>query len=132
MTPTPVPMSSHDQRGHVANHFDCLDLMNAMVPLMMPSVSCDANASVNGVRWPKSNVSTSFNPLDLMNAVVSLMIPLASYDTAAGTSGVMGPKSNSYYGCTTCQLHGQNRTKKIQFLLVYTAIIYSKTSNYSR
>ena len=46
---TPVSMAAHDQICHVAPHFDCLDLWNAIVPLPMPSASCDTNASASVV-----------------------------------------------------------------------------------
>ena len=32
---TLLPMASHDQESHVACHFNCYDLRNAMVPLLM-------------------------------------------------------------------------------------------------
>ena len=32
-----APMVLHDQKSHVAHHFDHLDLRNAVVPLMTPS-----------------------------------------------------------------------------------------------
>ena len=38
-----------DQKGHVAPNFDHLGLRNATVPLMMPSASCDADTSANGI-----------------------------------------------------------------------------------
>ena len=42
---TLVPLTSHDQRSHIASHFDCIDLRNAMVLLMMLLALCDAGAS---------------------------------------------------------------------------------------
>ena len=45
----PVPMLSYDQESHVAPEFNHLDLMNAIVPLIMPLVLCDANAAINGI-----------------------------------------------------------------------------------
>ena len=39
--------ASHEQKSYVAHHFKHLDLRNVMVPLMVPSASCDANASDN-------------------------------------------------------------------------------------
>ena len=66
------------KKSHVAPHFDCLDLMNAMVLLkhswchvmlmLLPVVSHDKN----------SHVEPSFNHLHVMNAVMPIMIPSAS------------------------------------------------------
>ena len=36
-----VSVASHDQKRHVAHHFDHTDLREAMVPLMMLLASCD-------------------------------------------------------------------------------------------
>ena len=41
--PILMPMASHDQKSHVALHFDHLDLRNAMVLLTMLSTSHDAD-----------------------------------------------------------------------------------------
>ena len=39
------PMVSHYQKHYDASHFDCLDLRNAVIPL----VSCNANTNGNGI-----------------------------------------------------------------------------------
>ena len=44
---TLVPMVSHDQKSHITPYCDCLDLGNAMVSLIMPSASCDADTSTS-------------------------------------------------------------------------------------
>ena len=44
-----LPMVSHDQKSDVAPNLDLLHLMNAEVPLMMPSALHYANASANGI-----------------------------------------------------------------------------------
>ena len=49
MMPMPVPVVSHDQKGHVAPHSNHLDLWNVMMPLMMPSESCDTDACASGI-----------------------------------------------------------------------------------
>ena len=36
-------------KSYVVPHLKCLSLVNAMVPLIIPSASCDGNATVNGV-----------------------------------------------------------------------------------
>ena len=41
----PVVIVSHDQKSHVAPHFSCLNLRNAVVPFTMPSTSCDIHTS---------------------------------------------------------------------------------------
>ena len=47
--PMPMQMVSHNQKSHVAPHFNCLDLMSAVLPLTVPLALLDANASANGV-----------------------------------------------------------------------------------
>ena len=32
--PMPTPVVSHDQKSHVTPYFNCLDLRNAMVPMI--------------------------------------------------------------------------------------------------
>ena len=44
-----ICMASHNQKGDVTSQFDCLDLRNAMVLLMIPQASCDASAGISGV-----------------------------------------------------------------------------------
>ena len=50
MMPVLAPMVSHDPKSYVEPHFNHLDLRNAVVPLTMPSVSCDADAGANGIK----------------------------------------------------------------------------------
>ena len=47
--PRPVPMAAYDQKGHVALHFDCLDLINVMLQFTVPFALCDANTNANGI-----------------------------------------------------------------------------------
>ena len=68
-------MVSHNQKGQVVSQFDCLDLQNAMVPLMTPLASCDANAGTSCVTDQKGHVAPYFNHHDLRNVMVPLMIP---------------------------------------------------------
>ena len=44
-----VPVVSHYDKGHVAPHFNSLDLKNAVVPLTMLSASCYADPTVSGI-----------------------------------------------------------------------------------
>ena len=44
----PMPFVSH-HKCHVALHFKCLDLRIAVVLLMMPLASYDANATANDI-----------------------------------------------------------------------------------
>ena len=46
---THVTMASHDEKHHIAPHFNCLDLGNSVVQLMMPSASCDAHTGTDGI-----------------------------------------------------------------------------------
>ena len=45
----PVQTASHDEKSHVMPCFNCIHLMNKMVPLMMYLASHDSNAGTNGV-----------------------------------------------------------------------------------
>ena len=44
-----MQMATHNQISHTASSFDCFDLRNAMVPLMIPLTSCDTSAGTNVV-----------------------------------------------------------------------------------
>ena len=44
-----MPMASHDKNGPVAPHFGCLDVRIAMVILMIPLVSQDADTYGSGI-----------------------------------------------------------------------------------
>ena len=44
-----MPVASHNQKSHVAANFDCHDLWNAVVSLMMLLASHDAYSSANGI-----------------------------------------------------------------------------------
>ena len=92
----------HDQKPHIALHFDHLDLRYAMVPLMMLSAShywdTIAVASHNtdgsgimwfdvggsGITWQKYHDAPHFSFVDLWNA----MTPSASNDASAVANGV--------------------------------------------
>ena len=43
----------HDQKSHVKHCFNHLDLANKMLPVTVPSVSCDACTGANNITWPK-------------------------------------------------------------------------------
>ena len=74
-------MASHDQKSHVAPHFYDLHLRNSVVPLMMPSVSCDADTGTNGGKCPqKSHVAPNFYFLCLINAMEPLMTLSSSFE----------------------------------------------------
>ena len=49
MTLMLVPMASQDQKCDVGPLVDCLDMGNAVVPLMMLSASHDADTGTNGI-----------------------------------------------------------------------------------
>ena len=44
-----VPMLTSEKKGHVVSHFDHLDVINAMVPLMTLLPSCDTDINTNGI-----------------------------------------------------------------------------------
>ena len=51
---TLVPMELHDQKCHIASNSNCLDQGNGMVPLVMPSTSCDADAGASSCHMSKN------------------------------------------------------------------------------
>ena len=46
-------MASQNPKSHVIPSFNCLHLMNKMVPLMIPLALHDRNAGTNGITWMK-------------------------------------------------------------------------------
>ena len=73
-----VPMLSHDQKCHFVCHFDHLGQADAMLPLIMPLVSFDADTGAYNITRPKSHVACHFDISGLRNAVVAFTMPLAS------------------------------------------------------
>ena len=57
--PMAMLMALHDQRGHVAPHFNCLDLRNSILLVKMPLASCDTDADTNSITWPKKSFCIS-------------------------------------------------------------------------
>ena len=51
--PTQVLRVPFELESHVAPHFNCLELRNAVVPLTISLVPHDANTNANSVIWPK-------------------------------------------------------------------------------
>ena len=47
--PMAMAIVSHDQKSHIAAHFDCFDITNAVVPLTLLMVSCHVSISANGL-----------------------------------------------------------------------------------
>ena len=79
-------MLSDEQKNHVTHNFDHLDVRNIMVPLIIPSESCDVDTGANGVTCPKSHVVPHFDHLDLRNAMALLMAAFTSCDASASTN----------------------------------------------
>ena len=48
----------HMIRAFVAPHFNCFELRNAMVSLMMLLASCDSDVRASCITWPKSHVAS--------------------------------------------------------------------------
>ena len=63
-------------KSHVAPHFNCLDVRNAMLPLTTLLTSFGANTGANGVSAQKAIWHLILIITDLRNAVVPLMTPL--------------------------------------------------------
>ena len=86
-TSLPVLVPSHNQKRHAAPHFEYLYIRSVIVPLMIPSASCDADTGANCVTWPKNHFIPHFNHLDIKNALISSMncqchvlpVPIASH-----------------------------------------------------
>ena len=51
--------ASHALKSDVASYFNCLDPMNALLPLTTSLVSHDSSTDANGIMWPKT-CCTSF------------------------------------------------------------------------
>ena len=79
MMPTPVSRPLHDQKSPVALHFNCIELRNITVPLIIASVSWKVHVNANGVIWQEKHIAPHFDHLDLRNAMMSLIMPLASH-----------------------------------------------------
>ena len=83
MTPTPMPVAScvvnadgngiTRQKGHVAPLFNCLNLRNAVAPLMMLLASCDPDACAFGIRWQKRLVASHLDCHCVRSAVVPFL-----------------------------------------------------------
>ena len=82
-----MAMALLQQKCHVAPYFSYVDLRNAMVPLMVPFVSCNSNASASGVTWPRSHIGPKFDHHDLRNAMVSLVMLYVSLDADTSADG---------------------------------------------
>ena len=59
----PASMASHNQKCSVAHCFNCLDLMNTVILLIMPLASYAADASANSVKQLKSPIEFRFDHL---------------------------------------------------------------------
>ena len=81
---TLAPMASHDQDSCASPHFNCLDLRNVMVQLMLLPI-WDSGAS--GFSDQKDLLP--FNCLYLRNTVMPFMMCLVSCDSDTNPSGIM-------------------------------------------
>ena len=48
---TLMSIASHNQKGHVAPHFNHIDVRNSMELFSMSSASYDANTDASGITW---------------------------------------------------------------------------------
>ena len=81
------------QTSHVAPHFNCHNLRNTMVPLMLLLEACETDVSANGLKFQKSHVGPHFNCLNIRNALVPLTILLVLH-ARAGTNSSTWPKGH--------------------------------------
>ena len=45
-----VPVMSHDHKGYFTAHVNCLNLRNAVMPLVMLLAGCDTDVSASGIK----------------------------------------------------------------------------------
>ena len=91
-------------KNHVVSYLRHLELTNAVVLLMMPAVSYDANT---GITWPKHHVSPCFNHHDLSNKMVLLTMPSVSCNAHLSDNTITWPKE-SCHPCFSC-LHSKTK-----------------------
>ena len=72
VTWTLAPVAWHYQKC-VAPHFNCLNIMNAVVTLKMLSASCDARSSAKSVTWPQKSCYTQFWAIDAIDDAIDIM-----------------------------------------------------------
>ena len=111
---------SNDWRVMLHLNFDHLELANAMVLLMMPSVLCHATS---GIIWWVFQVSPCFNHLDLTKKTVLVTMPQVLYDAGTGANNICDQKSH-VTPCFSClhlmkkMVQLQHNTGKILFDLI--------------
>ena len=84
----PAPNTSYDQNTHVAPNFSYLDQTDAMVILMVPFASCDADAGANCITWPEKSCCVILIMLRITYRMLPLMTLMASCDTETNISGI--------------------------------------------
>ena len=91
----------HMNKYHCALHLNNLDLRTAVVSLMIPSASCDTNASSNGVIWLEKSCGTSMWSPKECNGAIDFTI------------GIM------WCWCLHQRCHMTNKTCNTSFLLFW-------------
>ena len=89
----PMAAVSHDQKSHVAPHFDYLDARNIVVLLTMLMALYDASISGNGMTWPEKSCCSSFQSSWPNKCKVAIDTDISIY-------------------CCLCQCQWQHMTKK--------------------
>ena len=90
-----MPMASHEQKHHVAPHFSCFNVKNAMVPLMMPLALCDSNASAKASNYQRSCLIPFGLPWH-KECHGAFLVPLVSCDAKTSANGITWQK-RSYF-----------------------------------
>ena len=76
-------------KSHIASPFHYLDLSSGMMPLMALLASCDIDASINSITWPRKLCCTSFRLpwLNKCSAAINdgiiitmILMPVVSHD----------------------------------------------------
>ena len=128
------------KKGHVAPHFDCLDLRNEWHHWQCHLASGDTCA--NDITWPKIILHLILLCLGLRNAVAPSMMPSAPYDVGTGTNGIAWPRKlcctslqfswpmkwnvviDDAVGITWCWCQWLHITKKVMLHLLLIILTY--------
>ena len=87
-------------KSDVAPHFNCLNLREGTVPLMMLLAWYDIHASANGIKKSRGQAAPHFNSLDLRDVMVLFWGPLA-----ANTRPIFAPHFDYLHKTNAVMMH---------------------------
>ena len=117
-----MSVASHYQKYHVASHFSCLDLRNAVVSFFMPSASWDTDISARGITWPKCQVAPHFICLDIRNAMVSFHTSGIMWCNT-GANGITWPKGQVTPSIDYLELTNETVSRQLIFNRTLVGIV---------